>query len=224
MKVFTMTEICHVENELKFKVKHIPWKRCFDLAFSAFILLLSSPLMLAIAVLIKCSSKGPIFYYHMRIGRGRKSFRCYKFRTMRVDADERLKILLKTNPTLKAEWDKKHKLKNDPRITMIGKVLRQTFLDELPQFFNVLKGDLSVVGPRPVVEHELKKHFGEKAQKILTIRPGITGLWQISDRDVGSYYNRVALDEKYVDTHSLKLDIELIAKTIPAIITAKGDY
>ncbi len=227
-----MTEICQIETEIRkssynlksIRVKHIPWKRCFDLLFSSFILLISFPFMLAIVTLIKCTSKGPILYYHDRIGRGGKLFRCYKFRTMRVDADKRLKQLLKTDPQLKAEWDAKYKLKNDPRITIIGRILRQTFLDELPQFFNVLKGDLSVVGPRPVVEQELERHFGVKAQKILSIRPGITGLWQLSERNKMTYNTRIELDEEYVDTHSLKLDLKLIAKTIPAIITAKGDY
>ena len=143
---------------------------------------------------------------------------------MYPDADLRLKELLAKDPALKAEWDLNHKLKNDPRITPIGRFIRKTSLDELPQFLNVLKGDLSVVGPRPVVQTEVVKHLKEKAPKILSIRPGLTGIWQVSGRSNTTYLERLSLDEQYVDTHNFWLDLKLIAKTIPAMLASRGAY
>lgn len=211
-------------EDFRCTVKHIPVKRGFDIFFSALALLLALPFLVFIFVGIKLTSGGKVFFSHERIGRGGKKFSCYKFRTMYPDAEKRLKEILKQCPERKKEWDATHKLKNDPRVTPIGAFLRKTSLDELPQFWNVLKGDLSVVGPRPVVDDELKTHFGPKAEKILSIRPGITGLWQVSGRSDTSYSTRVMLDEKYVDNHSLMLDIKLIAKTIPSMISSKGAY
>ncbi len=208
----------------KFQVKHLPIKRTFDILFSLSVLLLFSPLYLALALMIRLTSKGKAIYFHERIGRGGKPFKCYKFRSMYSDADNRLKELLKSDPALKIEWNKKHKLKNDPRVTPIGKLLRKTSLDELPQFWNVLKSDLSVVGPRPVVREEIERHFGVKANKILSIRPGLTGIWQVSGRSNTSYDERIALDEKYINSHNLALDIKLIFLTIPRMIFAKGAY
>jgi undecaprenyl-phosphate galactose phosphotransferase len=143
---------------------------------------------------------------------------------MYPDADERLRDILKCCPEKRLEWEKSHKLKNDPRITPIGKILRRTSLDEFPQFWNVLKGDLSVVGPRPVVRAELNKYYKQRAQKVLSVRPGITGLWQISGRSDTSYERRIALDEMYVDERSLLADIKIISKTIPSMISFKGAY
>lgn len=205
-------------------VKHIPIKRGFDILFSLLALLLALPFLCFIYLTIKITSGGNVFFSHERIGRGGRKFRCYKFRTMYPDAEKRLKEILKQCPEKRKEWEATHKLKNDPRVTPIGSFLRKTSLDELPQFWNVLKGDLSVVGPRPVVDDELKIHFGPKAEKILSIRPGITGLWQVSGRNDTSYSTRVMLDEKYVDSRSLMLDIKLIAKTIPSMISSKGAY
>lgn len=206
------------------QIKRIPTKRFFDFLFSLFALAIASPILVIIAITIKFSSRGKLIYSHERIGRGGRPFRCYKFRTMYSDADKRLKDLLISNPHLKAEWEKNFKLKNDPRVTPIGTFLRKTSLDELPQFWNVIKGDLSVVGPRPVVREEIEKHFGENATKILSIRPGLTGLWQVSGRSDISYENRIALDMQYIDQQSLALDLILIAKTIPAMISSRGAY
>jgi len=206
------------------KVTHIPQKRLFDIFFSLVALAFAAPLMLFIAATIKLTAGGAIFFGHERIGRGGRRFCCYKFRTMYPDAERRLKEILKSCPEKRREWEKRHKLKNDPRVTPIGKFLRKSSLDELPQFWNVLKGDLSVVGPRPIVEDELERHFREKADKILSIRPGITGIWQVSGRSDTSYSNRIRLDEKYVDSRSIALDLKLIAKTIPSMITTKGAY
>lgn len=206
------------------KIIHTPFKRIFDILFSTAILFLVSPLFIAIAIAIALTSKGPIFYSQERIGRGGLTFRCYKFRSMYGDADKRLAAVLESDPEKREEWDSSHKLKNDPRITPIGRLLRRSSLDELPQFWNVIKGDLSVVGPRPVVKEEILKHFGNKAQTIFSVRPGITGLWQVSGRSNTTYKNRIALDELYVNERSGIKDLKIIAWTIPSMIYRKGAY
>lgn len=208
----------------QFHVRHRALKRIFDIFFSLLVLIFFSWLFVAIAFAVKCSSKGAILYAHPRVGRAGKPFVCYKFRTMHNNADERLEDLLRTSPEAKLEWHTRQKLQNDPRVTSIGSFLRKSSLDELPQFWNVLKGDLSVVGPRPVVYAELVAHFKEKTAKILSIRPGLTGIWQVSGRSDTSYMQRVHLDEKYVDSCSLWLDLKLIAKTIPSLFYSKGAY
>ncbi len=209
----------------EYQIKHIPIKRIFDILFSLLVLIIGFPLFLFIGLLILCTSSSKVIYAHERIGRGGKVFRCYKFRTMYVDADARLKKILASDSKLKEEWERSFKLKQDPRITFIGSFLRKTSLDELPQFWNVLKGDLSVVGPRPVIKEEVNKYLGVKAAKILSIRPGLTGLWQVSGRsDIECYKKRTELDEYYVDHQSLLLDLKLIAKTIPAMLSSKGAY
>lgn len=202
----------------------LPLKRALDIIFSLSVLILVSPLFLVIAMIIKATSKGNAIYYQIRIGRGGTHFRCYKFRTMYQNADSILDEILATNPEKREEWNNTHKLKNDPRVTPIGHFLRKSSLDELPQFWNVLKGDLSVVGPRPVVKEEINRHFGHKAEKIFSIRPGITGLWQISGRSDTSYSKRIALDEYYVENRTLLKDLKIIALTIPSIISKKGAY
>jgi len=212
-------------NPLEYQIRHIPIKRLFDILFSFLCLLVGSPIFLLIAICIYFTSPGRIIYAHPRVGRGGKTFHCYKFRTMYPDAAQRLNDLLMRDPALKEEWEKTYKLKQDPRVTPLGKFLRKTSLDELPQFWNVLKGDLSVVGPRPVVQEEIDKYLGAKAYKILSIRPGLTGLWQVSGRsDVTCYTTRIQLDEAYVDNHSLLLDVKLVAKTVPAMLFSKGAY
>ena len=208
----------------KFRIKHRPIKRTFDLLFSFLMLLVFFPVFLIIAIAIRLTSKGSPVYTHQRIGRGGKPFLCYKFRTMYADADERLARLLDENPKLQKEWQQTRKLKDDPRITPIGRFLRKTSLDEFPQFCNVIRGDLSVVGPRPVVNEEIVNYYGEKAFKILSMRPGLTCLWQVSGRNDVSYSKRVELDEQYIDNHSLLLDLNLILKTVPTIILSKGAY
>lgn len=213
-----------MKDKFSCSIKHKPLKRIFDIAFSLLVIILGFPIYALVALAIGRSSKGKVIYSHERIGRGGKPFRCYKFRTMYADADHRLHELLKDNPSLQEEWNRYRKLKNDPRITPIGKFLRKTSMDELPQFWNVLRGDLSIVGPRPVVYEEVIHYFGEKAAKILSMRPGLTGIWQVSGRSNTCYQTRVRLDEAYVDQHSLYLDIMLILKTIPSMIFSKGAY
>lgn len=205
-------------------VKHIPVKRIFDIIFSFGMLALCIPLFLLIILMICFSSRGKVIYSHERIGRGGKPFQCYKFRTMYSDADARLEELLESNPALRKEWEQSRKLKQDPRISPIGRFLRKSSLDELPQFWNVLKGDLSVVGPRPVVYEELVRYIGSKASKILSVRPGLTCIWQVSGRSDTCYSQRIALDEAYVDNQSFLLDLKLILKTIPSMLSSKGAY
>jgi len=211
-------------QSFRYKIHHTPIKRLFDIFFSLLTLALLSPLFLFIAVIVKCSSPGKIFYKQKRIGRGGVPFFCYKFRTMYQDADAKLSTILKSSPHLAKEWKENHKLKNDPRVTPVGHFLRKTSLDELPQFFNALKGDLSIVGPRPVVQEEIETHFKEKAAKILSIRPGITGKWQVTGRSNISYSKRIRLEEEYIDKHSFSLDLKLIFKTVPKMIFSKGAY
>lgn len=205
-------------------INHNFFKRTFDILFSLFVLVITAPMLLLIALSIRFFSKGKVVYAHERIGRGGKTFRCLKFRTMYADADQRLIEILANNPEMRKEWEQNHKLKNDPRVTPIGKFLRKTSLDEFPQFFNVLRGDLSVVGPRPVVRSEIQNHIGSKASTILSVRPGITGLWQVSGRSDTSYATRIKLDEKYIQEQSLLLDLKLILKTIPCMVWSKGAY
>lgn len=206
------------------KVTHLPVKRIFDILISLLVLTLGLPVFLVIALAVRISSPGQVIYSQERVGRGGKLFPCYKFRTMYPDADARLEQILARCPQLRAEWKIHKKLKNDPRVTKVGLFLRKTSLDELPQFWNVLTGDLSVVGPRPVVKSEVTEYFGFKAAKILSVRPGLTGLWQVSGRNDLSYEQRVHLDEKYIDHRNMLMDMKLILKTVPQMISKKGAY
>lgn len=192
-------------------------KRLFDVLFSLAVLILFAPVYLLLALLILISSPGPVFYVQQRVGQNRKLFGCLKFRTMVVNADEVLVEMMETSPHLRQEFQDNFKLKHDPRITWIGRFLRVTSLDEFPQFWNVLKGDMSVVGPRPLVEEELPK-YGRHMDKILTIKPGITGLWQVSGRNDIPYPRRVQIDLYYVNFRSFWIDIWIIVKTIGVVI------
>ncbi len=192
-------------------------KRSGDIVFSLAVLALGSPLLLLLAVLVKLSSPGPVFYVQRRIGRGYKGFGCIKFRTMRKDADRILKTLLEQSPELKEEFKKDFKLKADPRITPIGGFLRRSSLDELPQFINVLKGQMSVVGPRPIVWDELER-YGRQMDEVLAVRPGLTGLWQVSGRNNLSYNARVQLDVSYARRRTVQLDLAIILRTVGVIL------
>jgi len=199
-------------------------KKIFDFVFSILVLIVSLPLFIVIALLIKLNDHGPVFFTHERIGYKRKPFQMIKFRTMSVDAEARLAQMLEDDE-IKAEWEKSFKLKNDPRITFIGKFLRKTSLDELPQFINVLKGEMSVVGPRPVVQQELEKYYKGKEYIFDQVKPGITGLWQVTVRnDTKNYKLRIKLDELYLKKQSLWYDLLIILKTIQVVITGKGAY
>lgn len=217
------SQTLELDHSFSCEIKHIPIKRLFDIFFSILALIACTPIFLFIGIFLFFQSPGKMIYSHQRIGRGGKPFKCYKFRTMRPNADRILKDILEKNPELKEEWERTYKLKVDPRITRIGSFLRKTSLDELPQFWNVLKGDLSVVGPRPVVKEEVEKYLGVKASKILSIRPGLTCLWQVTERSHATNYSkRIELDECYIDKQNFLLDLTLIIKTIPAMIFSKG--
>ncbi len=205
------------------------WKRSFDVIFSSLVLFFGFPLFLVVAALIKIDSRGPLFYRHRRITSAGREFECLKFRTMIVDADEQLKVILAKHPEMEKEWIQSYKLKNDPRVTRIGRFLRRTSLDELPQFFNVLRGEMSVVGARPIVGKELEEFYkgnGEQsAGRYVSMKPGITGPWQVMKRsDTDDYKERVELDDWYVLNFSLRNDIKIIFQTIRCMFTGKGAY
>lgn len=193
---------------------------------SSVAILLFSPLFLIIAIAIKLESDGPIFYTGVRLGRGKKKITVYKFRTMCVDADIKLKKVLANNSAMAQEWRLFHKLKNDPRVTRIGTFLRRTSLDELPQFICVLKGDLSLVGPRAYIEDLISDAFDEKHQTlyadIFSIKPGLTCLWQISGRSELTYEDRLKLDSLYSRQKSLIQDMQILLKTFPVVLKRQG--
>ncbi len=192
-------------------------KKYLDLFFSILILIACLPLFLIIALLIKCSSRGPIFFFQERIGKNNITFKCIKFRTMHSQAKDILENLLNNDDNLKREFEETYKIKNDPRITIIGKLLRKTSLDELPQFINVLRNEMSIIGPRPIVAEE-KFKYGENLKKVLSVKPGITGLWQVSGRNKLPYKKRVMLDLFYVENYNLVMDIRILIKTIGVIL------
>lgn len=204
---------------------HTEWKRSFDVIFSFLALLVSLPITLIISLLIKIEDGGPVIYRHKRITSAGKEFDCLKFRTMRKGADQELLKLLAKDPELKEEWQLNYKLKNDPRITRIGKLLRKTSLDELPQFINVLKGDMSVVGARPIVGGELQSFYRDSAGLYCSMKPGITGPWQVGKRsNVEDYQERVDLDDWYILNYSLWTDIKIIIRTVYIMFKRDGAY
>ena len=192
-------------------------KNLLDFLFSIFFLIASLPFFLLISLLIKLSSRGPIFFLQERIGKNNIPFKCIKFRTMHPEAKDILENLLMKDEKLKMEFEQTHKIKNDPRITTIGKLLRKTSLDELPQFINVLKNEMSIVGPRPIVNKE-KNKYGKNFKKVLSVKPGITGLWQVSGRNNLTYKTRIKLDLNYVDNHNFLMDIRILIRTIGVIL------
>ncbi len=197
-------------------------KRAIDVIGSFTGIVLLSPLILTIGLIAWISSGSP-FYRHRRVGLGGRCFDCMKFRTMVPNADKVLHDLLDGDRELKEEWLRDHKLRSDPRVTRLGKFLRRTSLDELPQLWNVLRGEMSLVGPRPVVPDELRR-YGNKVETFLSAKPGITGLWQISGRNDMDYRRRVALDVCYVRSRRMTLDLAIILRTLPAVFTRNGAY
>jgi Undecaprenyl-phosphate galactose phosphotransferase WbaP len=179
--------------------------------------------VLAITVLIKSDSPGPVFYRQTRIGRYGRKFSVYKFRTMVENADEVLQHYLAQSPVLKAQWLATHKLKQDPRVTRLGVLLRKSSLDELPQLWNIIVGDMSLVGPRPIVDAEVEK-YGSCFDLYIQVRPGLTGLWQVSGRNDTTYEHRVELDEYYIRNRSLKLDLQILWKTVFVVLRRTGAY
>ncbi len=197
-------------------------KRSFDVATALLILLVFLPLLTLIGLALLTQGR-PLLIRHRRIGRGGEMFPCLKFRTMVVNGDEVLRRHLTDDPTAREEWASSQKLKNDPRVTPLGKVLRKSSLDELPQLFNVLRGEMSLVGPRPIVPAEAV-HYGVHIEKYHALRPGLTGAWQVSGRSDVSYHQRVRLDCHYVETRNFRRDLGIMLMTIPAVLKSKGSY
>jgi len=181
---------------------------------------LFSPLLLVVGLAL-ASDRGPILYSHPRTGRHGRTFGCLKFRTMVPNAEQVLRDLLQSNSALRLEWLRDHKLRNDPRVTAVGRFLRRTSLDELPQLWNVLKGDMSLVGPRPVVREEWAR-YGRRLDTYLSTKPGVTGLWQVMGRSDASYRRRVALDSYYVRNGSMLMDVLIVLRTVTVVLRGRG--
>ena len=196
-------------------------KRLEDIVVAFLALVLLGPLMIAICIAMRISDPGPILFRQTRIGKAGREFKCYKFRSMVLDAERILNGHLEQDESARREWKANQKLTVDPRVTPLGSFLRRTSLDEMPQFFNVLAGDMSIIGPRPIVRGEIPK-YGGKILYYLAMRPGITGLWQVSGRSNCSYQERVTLDTRYVSEWSLKADMIILLKTIPAVLLQSG--
>jgi Undecaprenyl-phosphate galactose phosphotransferase WbaP len=198
-------------------------KRTLDCTVAIAVGVLTLPLLAVTALAIKLTSRGPLFYGQRRIGRGRREFTAWKFRTMHANADEILQQYLSSDLSLRREWARDHKLRNDPRVTLVGKLLRRTSLDELPQLWNILRGEMSLVGPRPIVSQEIPK-YGQEFGMYLSVPPGLSGLWQVSGRNRTTYEERVAFDSYYVENWSVWLDVYILARTVTAVLTADGAY
>lgn len=211
-------DIILVRKKTRFLYQMI--KRLFDILVSGLSLIVFSPIFFLIAILIRIDSKGGAFYKHKRIGKKGEIIYLYKFRSMYSDSNERLEEMLK-NPEIRQEWEENFKLENDPRITKIGKVLRKTSLDELPQLINILRGDMSIVGPRPVIENELEK-YGEEKEKFLSVTPGLTGWWACNGRSCTSYEDRKKLELYYVEHRGIFLDLKIMFKTFISVIKGNG--
>ena len=198
-------------------------KRFLDI----FIIILFSPILIPLffilIILTKLTSKGPVFYGHKRVGKNGKEFKCWKFRSMCIDADKKLDEILANNPQMREEWEKERKFTNDPRVTKFGKFLRKTSLDELPQLINILLGQMSFVGPRPVTEPELEK-YGNYRDYVLSVSPGLSGMWQTSGRSDTEYEERIALDSYYIQNWSIWLDIWILIKTVYVVLKGRGAY
>lgn len=221
----------HVEPQETFQIQGLSqargsWppgalSRLLDIVIASVALLFFLPLFALIALAIKIADPGPVFFRQRRVGLGGKTFGCWKFRSMVVDAEARLEKILVSNPVAAREWAEHQKLTDDPRITPLGNFLRRSSLDELPQLFNVLMGEMSIVGPRPIVETEAAR-YGHHFALYCLVRPGITGLWQISGRSDVHYFERVLLDVRYVSSRSMLRDIKIIMLTVPSVLAARG--
>ncbi len=206
------------EKYVKPKPVYDFFKRLCDIILSALALIILSPAFLIISIAIKATSEGPVFFGHKRVGRGGKPIKIYKFRSMVTNAEELIKSF---TPEQKAEYEKNFKLENDPRITKIGKILRKTSLDELPQLVNILKGDISIVGPRPIMEVETEI-FGNYRDMLLSVKPGLTGFWAANGRSDTSYSRRRAMEIYYIKNRSFWMDIKIIFKTVLSVFKGEG--
>lgn len=198
-------------------------KRAFDLCFALTLLAVALPFIVLLAVTLQVASPGPVFFVQQRVGRGGKLFGCIKLRTMRRDADAALAHLLATCPDSRREWEADHKLRRDPRVSPLGRVVRKLSLDELPQLINIIRGEMSVVGPRPIIVAEIQRYGGAFAD-YCAVRPGLTGLWQVSGRNDTTYDRRVELDSVYVRQASFWFDCGIVLRTVPAVLLGRGCY
>jgi exopolysaccharide production protein ExoY len=207
--------------------KSIDWddtlSRVVDVTLALLILAFFLPVMCLIALLIQVRDPGPVLFAHDRVGRHGRTFPCFKFRSMTRDAEKRLAIVLSGDAAARTEWLRDHKLRRDPRVTPLGNFLRKSSLDELPQVFNVLRGEMSLVGPRPIVPREAVR-YGRYFHDYCKVRPGITGLWQVCGRNNVSYRRRVALDVTYTRRRSTLLNLAILGATIPSVLLARGSY
>jgi Undecaprenyl-phosphate galactose phosphotransferase WbaP len=198
-------------------------RRTMDVSIALIGLVFLLPLLIVVALLVKLQDGGPVFFSQSRLGKAGAVFQCWKFRTMVLDAQTRLDELLARDPAAREEWRRDHKLKVDPRITPLGVFLRKSSIDELPQLLNVLAGEMSIVGPRPIVRAEISRYASRFAH-YCRVKPGITGLWQISGRNNISYRRRVAMDTLYVRRRTILMDVWIILATIPAVLKTRGSY
>jgi len=224
MSVRDFSGVLGIETSNKLRLFwNLAIKRFLDLFIVIISGILLLPFFLLAALIIKINSPGPVLYKQKRLGRNGKYFYTYKFRSMVIDAEQRLQKILETDSALKKEWEDNQKLHNDPRITSIGRIIRRTSIDEFPQFINILKGEMSLVGPRPIVDDEVKK-YGEDYDRISSIKPGLTGLWQVSGRSNINYQDRVAYDTYYLQSWSVWLDLWIIFKTFGVMLFGRGAY
>ena len=221
MADYNSANICITEKSnkaLKEKPVYDFFKRLFDIVLSVVAIILLSPILLILFIIVKATSKGPAIYKHKRVGKDGKTIYIYKFRSMVVDAD---KMIHNFTPEQKAEFEKNFKLENDPRVTKIGKFLRKTSLDELPQLFNILKGDMAFIGPRPVTQAETEL-YGSNRELLLSIRPGLTGFWASNGRSDTNYKRRRAMELYYVKNRSFGFDIKIFFKTVISVFKGEG--
>jgi exopolysaccharide production protein ExoY len=205
------------------KVQNSALKRVLDLVFTLLAVVVLSPLLILIYALLKMLDPGPALFTQLRVGKDGKTFTVYKFRTMRVDAQARLDHLLASDPRAAAEWAKYQKFKNDPRVTVLGRILRRSSLDELPQLLNIVRGEMSVIGPRPVTSAEVHR-YGVDYPYYVAVRPGVLGLWQVSGRNRLTYPERIALDVRYVRTWTIWTDVVILIRAVPVVLFGKGAY
>jgi exopolysaccharide production protein ExoY len=196
-------------------------KRILDVVVASIALIFVLPLLVVVGVLIRLQDGGQAVYSQKRYGRNGRTFKCYKLRSMVANADQRLIEILAQDPEARIEWEQTQKLTHDPRITPLGRFIRKTSIDELPQLFNILKGEMSIVGPRPIVENEITK-YGEFYRDYCSVRPGLTGLWQVEGRSDTTYEQRVQLDVKYATTRNFTGDIMIMLRTVPAVLLSRG--
>ncbi|HVY88064.1 MAG TPA: sugar transferase [Hyphomonadaceae bacterium] len=210
-------------SDEELKVHSSGLKRAMDLTLALPAVIFIAPLLILIYALLKIFDPGPALFSQLRVGRDGKTFLVYKFRTMRVDSQQRLDQLLASDPKAAAEWAQYQKLRNDPRVTLLGRFLRKSSLDELPQLLNIVRGEMSVIGPRPVTSGEIHR-YGPDYAYYVAVRPGVLGLWQVSGRNALTYPERVALDVQYVKTWSIWADVMILVRAVPVVLFGIGAY